>query len=112
MEPRTAAAIHDVLPLRSFRGANRFRSRAPVRRAWVRPSVCDPKLRARARRALDHAGARGASPPDPPRWPRLSLIIPACNEAASLSNAVASRLAQNSPALEGFAWLKLEIADD
>src|SRR6185503_6720653 len=38
--------------------------------------------------------------PDPPRWPKLSIIIPACNEAASIEAAVTSRLAQDYPDFE------------
>jgi hypothetical protein len=39
-------------------------------------------------------------PPQPPQWPKLSLIIPACNEADSLEDAVRSRLADGYPNLE------------
>jgi cellulose synthase/poly-beta-1,6-N-acetylglucosamine synthase-like glycosyltransferase len=39
-------------------------------------------------------------PADPPRWPSLSLIIPACNEADTIEGAVASRRAQDYPDLE------------
>lgn len=39
-------------------------------------------------------------PPDPARWPRLSLIIPACNEAATLEAALRSRLDDGYPDLE------------
>jgi len=38
--------------------------------------------------------------PDPPRWPKLSIIIPARNEAASIEAAVTSRLAQDYPDFE------------
>ncbi len=39
-------------------------------------------------------------PPDPPSWPRLSLIAPACNEADTLEAATRSRLADDYPALQ------------
>lgn len=40
------------------------------------------------------------SPVTLPRWPRVSLIIPACNEEGTLATALASRLADNYPELE------------
>ncbi|WNG33744.1 glycosyltransferase [Archangium violaceum] len=49
-------------------------------------------------RALPRLGAPGA--PEPIRRPRVSLVIPACNEADTLEAAVASRLAQDYPELE------------
>lgn len=39
-------------------------------------------------------------PPEPADWPRLSLIVPACNEADSIDGAVRSMLAQDYPELE------------
>jgi cellulose synthase/poly-beta-1,6-N-acetylglucosamine synthase-like glycosyltransferase len=40
------------------------------------------------------------SPPDPARWPRLSVIIPARDEAATLEAAMASKLGETYPDLE------------
>src|SRR5260370_4651850 len=39
-------------------------------------------------------------PPEPSRWPLVSLIVPACNEALTLRRAVASRLNDDYPNLE------------
>jgi hypothetical protein len=49
-------------------------------------------------RELPRLGAPGI--PEPARWPRVSLVIPACNEVDTLEAAVASRLAQDYPELE------------
>lgn len=38
--------------------------------------------------------------PEPPRWPRVSLIVAACNEESSLEAAVQTRLAEGYPELE------------
>jgi glycosyltransferase involved in cell wall biosynthesis len=38
--------------------------------------------------------------PAPDSWPRLSVVIPACNEAANLESAVATLLRQDYPDLE------------
>lgn len=38
--------------------------------------------------------------PEPPRWPRVSLIVAACNEEDSLEAAVQTRLAEGYPHLE------------
>jgi cellulose synthase/poly-beta-1,6-N-acetylglucosamine synthase-like glycosyltransferase len=46
------------------------------------------------------------SPPDPPRWPSLAMIIPACNEESTLEAAMRSKLAQDYPDLE------LVVVDD
>jgi len=39
-------------------------------------------------------------PPTPPVWPRLSVLVPACNEADTLEPALVSLLAQDYPGLE------------
>lgn len=39
-------------------------------------------------------------PPEPAQWPKLSMIIPACNEADTLEDAVRSRLSDGYPHLE------------
>jgi cellulose synthase/poly-beta-1,6-N-acetylglucosamine synthase-like glycosyltransferase len=39
-------------------------------------------------------------PPDPPSWPSLSVVVPACNEARTIERALASLLAQDYPGLE------------
>ena len=39
-------------------------------------------------------------PPEPPQWPRLSIIVPACNEADTLEPAMATLLEQDYPGLE------------
>ena len=38
--------------------------------------------------------------PVPDVWPRLSVVIPACNEAANLESAVATLLQQDYPGLQ------------
>jgi len=40
------------------------------------------------------------APPAPPRWPRVSVVIPACNEAATIEAAVRSRLGEGYPNAE------------
>lgn len=50
---------------------------------------------ARAMRLL-----RKQHPPSPSRWPRLSVLVPACNEARSLPAALESLLAQDYPNME------------
>ncbi len=40
------------------------------------------------------------NPPDPKRWPRVSVIVPACNEAATLEQAVKSKLDSDYPDFE------------
>jgi glycosyltransferase involved in cell wall biosynthesis len=40
------------------------------------------------------------APPPPPRWPRLSIVIPACNEADTLEQALTTLRAQTYPELE------------
>ncbi len=39
-------------------------------------------------------------PPDPSAWPKVSLVIAACNEADTIEAAMASRLAEDYPNLE------------
>jgi hypothetical protein len=41
-----------------------------------------------------------ARPPDPARWPRLSVLIPACNEADRIEPAARTLLAEDYPDLE------------
>ena len=43
---------------------------------------------------------RNLQAPMPSVWPRLSVVIPACNEAATLESAVATLLQQDYPDLE------------
>ncbi|MDY7010218.1 MAG: glycosyltransferase family 2 protein [Planctomycetota bacterium] len=38
--------------------------------------------------------------PDPPRWPRLSVIVPACNEADKITPALRTLIEQDYPDLE------------
>src|SRR5262245_54122822 len=40
------------------------------------------------------------NPPEPEAWPRVSVIIPACNEADTLEAAMRSRLAEDYPNVE------------
>jgi hypothetical protein len=42
----------------------------------------------------------GVQPPDPQPWPRLSVVIPACNEADTLEAAAHTILSQDYPDLE------------
>jgi hypothetical protein len=46
------------------------------------------------------------TPPDPPRWPSISTIIPARNEAVDIAASLTSRLA------DGYPNLELVIIDD
>lgn len=39
-------------------------------------------------------------PPPPQRWPRLSILVPACNEASTVELALHTKLAQDYPSLE------------
>lgn len=43
---------------------------------------------------------RDLRPADPARWPSLSVIIPACNEASTIEEALRSRLGQDYPSLD------------
>ncbi len=43
---------------------------------------------------------RDVEPPEPAAWPRLSVVIPACNEADTLEPALRTMLAQDYPDLE------------
>lgn len=40
------------------------------------------------------------SPPDPPRWPKVSIVVPACNEVDTVEVGLRSKLAQDYPELE------------
>lgn len=40
------------------------------------------------------------APPEPARWPRVSVIVPACNEADTIERAVESRLDEGYPNAE------------
>lgn len=40
------------------------------------------------------------TPPEPVNWPKLSVVIPACNEASTIRDAVATVLLQDYPNLE------------
>ncbi|HEX4416847.1 MAG TPA: glycosyltransferase family 2 protein [Kofleriaceae bacterium] len=40
------------------------------------------------------------APPTPQRWPRVSVVIPACNEAATIEAALRSRLGEGYPDAE------------
>lgn len=55
-------------------------------------------LAVRTRRAIRELAA--CHPREPAVYPRLSMVIPACNEAATLQAAVESRLADDYPDLE------------
>lgn len=44
--------------------------------------------------------------PAPTRWPRVSMLVPACNEAATIEDALDSKLGQDYPDLE------LVVVDD
>lgn len=52
-------------------------------------------LNSRLMRAL-----RDLNPPEPAQFPKLSLIVPACNEAQTIEAAMQSKLAQDYPNLE------------
>ncbi|MBX3232251.1 MAG: glycosyltransferase [Labilithrix sp.] len=40
------------------------------------------------------------APPEPPRWPKISIVVPACNEADTLADAMRAKLASDYPNLE------------
>jgi hypothetical protein len=68
---------------------------------WVVPCVLLTAVviaGARVRRSIKTLDAGQA--PAPERWPRLSVIVPACNEATTLEAALSTLLAQTYPDLE------------
>lgn len=71
--------------------------------AWVSVAACATWAAAALVIRRHTAGLRRLAdlrPPEPPAWPPLSVLVPACNEAATLEPAVASLLAQDYPGLE------------
>lgn len=52
-----------------------------------------------ARNAVRLRGLAGQHPPEPAEWPSVSVLVPACNEAATLEPAMRSLLAQDYPHL-------------
>jgi cellulose synthase/poly-beta-1,6-N-acetylglucosamine synthase-like glycosyltransferase len=53
-----------------------------------------------ARAVLSVPVLAGSSAPAPGRWPRVSVVIPACNEAEEIEQAVRTRLRDDYPELE------------
>jgi glycosyltransferase involved in cell wall biosynthesis len=72
----------------------------PMCIAWCYMYLAAPLRVRKVKRLADE------SPKPPARWPKLSVIVPACNEAATLEAAVASLRAQTYPNLE------LVVVDD
>lgn len=62
------------------------------------PWLAGPFLILAMRRAIPLF--RDLDPPEPTAWPRLSIVIPACDEASTLEPALRTLLAQDYPDLE------------
>jgi hypothetical protein len=62
--------------------------------AWILANLAGLRASLRVRRLGDFA------PPDPARWPRLSVVVAACNEESTLEAALSSLLAEDYPDLE------------
>lgn len=62
--------------------------------AWLAVQVWGLRVVSTLRRVRDW------NPPPPPRWPKLSVIVAACNEADHLESAIESLLCQDYPDLE------------
>lgn len=62
--------------------------------AWILVNLEGLRAGVRVKRLADFA------PPDPARWPRLSVVVAACNEERTLASALSSLLAEDYPDLE------------
>ncbi|HDS29936.1 MAG TPA: glycosyltransferase, partial [Firmicutes bacterium] len=61
---------------------------------WIIAGLLDYRL-SRQVRPLDTV-----HPPEPDNWPKVSIIIPACNEADTIENALESKLESDYPDFE------------